>query len=245
MGETTLIDLSRMMALRRKLEVAANNVANIETSGFRAQQLSFQEYLKPDKGGEVGGKPERPLSLVDASLAYTTAAAGSLRATGNPFDLAISGNAYLVIQTPQGERFTRDGSFALDATGRLVTADGFPVMADGGVVTVPPKVGEIGIDTHGVVSTKQGELGRLRLVGFDEQAKLEAVGGNLLRSNTPSRPAAGEVQIQQGFVERSNVQSTVEMSRLAEITRSYEIASNLLKDSQKYDDINKLANVPD
>ena len=154
-----------MMALRRKLEVAANNVANIETSGFRAQQLSFQEYLKPEKGQEIGAKPERPLSLVDAATAYTTTNVGSLRATGNPLDLAI-GNGYFMIETPYGERLTRDGSFTCEraAWDRRWIA----VMADGGVISVPPKAGDISIDTHGVVSTKLGVLGRLRVVTFDE-----------------------------------------------------------------------------
>ncbi len=244
MGDA-LIDLSRLMALRRKLEVAANNVANVETTGFRAQQLSFQEYLKPEKGQEIGIRPERPLSLVHAASVYTTAAAGPLRATGNPLDLAIVGNAYFVVQTPQGERFTRDGSFVLDGTGRLVTADGFPVMTDGGIIKLPSNAGTISIDGRGGVSTQQGELGRLRLVQFDERATLEAAGGNLLRSNTPPTSASGEVQVMQGFLERSNVQSTIEMSRLAEITRSYELASKLLISSQNYDDMNKLANVPD
>ena len=78
MRESTLIDLSRMMALRTKLDVAANNVANLETAGFRAQQLSFQEYLAPVKDQEVGAKRERPLSLVDATLAFTSSAAGAI-----------------------------------------------------------------------------------------------------------------------------------------------------------------------
>ena len=97
------------MVLRRRLDVAANNVANVETTGFRAQQLSFQEYLKPEKGNEIGIKPERPLSLVDAAFTFTTSSAGAIRNTGNPLDLAINGNAYFVVQTPQGERYTRDG----------------------------------------------------------------------------------------------------------------------------------------
>jgi len=99
MGETTLIDLSRLMVLRRKLDVAANNVAYAETTGFRAQHLSFQEYLKPEKGQEVGVKPERPLSLVDAAFSFPTSLAGAVQTTGNPLDLAINGDAYFVIQT--------------------------------------------------------------------------------------------------------------------------------------------------
>ena len=112
MGETTLIDLSRLMVLRRKLEVAANNVANSETNGYRAQHLSFQEYLKPEKGQEAGVRPERPLSLVDAAFSFPNSSPGAVQTTGNPLDLAINGkNAYFALQTARGERYTRDGSF--------------------------------------------------------------------------------------------------------------------------------------
>lgn len=246
MGETTLIDLSRLMALRRKLEVAANNVANSETNGFRAQHLSFQEYLKPEKGQEVGVKPERPLSLVDAAFSFPTSLAGAVRPTGNPLDLAINGNAYFAIQTAHGERYTRDGSFSLDGAGRLVTMDGQPVLGEGGAITVPLQAGEISIDPKGQVSTKQGPLGRLRLVSFSGNARLEAVGGNLFRADrAPDATKAGSATLLQGAIEKSNVQPTAEMSRLIEITRSYEIASKLLKDSQDVTDLNKLANVPD
>jgi flagellar basal-body rod protein FlgF len=245
-GETTLIDLSRLMALRRRLEIAANNIANVETSGFRAQHLTFQEYLKPEKGQEVGIKPERPLSLVDAAFAYTTSSAGAIRTTGNPLDLAINGNAYFVVQTAQGERYTRDGSFGLDETGRLVAMDGQPVLADSGAVTIPVKGGEISINAEGQVSTRLGALGRLRLVSFSERANLQAVGGNLFRSDlAPNAAKAGSATILQGAIEKSNVQPTIEMSRLIEINRAYELASKLLKNSLDVTDMNKLANVPD
>ncbi len=158
MSETTLIHLSRLMALRRRLDVAANNVANVETTGFRAQQISFHEYLKPEKGEEIGIKPERPLSLVDAAFAFTNTSAGAIRTTGNPLDLAIKGNAYFVVQTSQGERYTRDGSFSLDGTGRLVTMDGQPVLADSGTVNVPVQAGAININAGGRISTKLGDL---------------------------------------------------------------------------------------
>jgi flagellar basal-body rod protein FlgF len=246
LGETTLIDLSRMMALRTKLDVAANNVANLETTGFRAQQLSFQEYLAPIKDQEVGAKPERPLSLVDATSAFTSSSAGAIQTTGNPLDFAIDGNAYFAVQTDHGERYTRDGSFTLDGTGRIVTMDGQPVLADSGVVTVPPEASEITVDSSGQISTKQGALGRLRLVSFASRTSLQAEGGNLFESDrTPNETNASSVRILQGAVERSNVQATFEMSRLAEINRSYEMAGKLLKDTQNVDDLNKLANDPE
>lgn len=246
MGETTLIDLSHMMALQRRLDVAANNVANVETGGFRAQHLSFQEYLKSEKAQEVGVKPERPLSLVDAAFAYTTSSAGVIRTTGNPLDLAINGNAYFVVQTAEGERYARDGSFGLDGAGRLVTMDGQPVLADSGVVTIPLQSGEITISAEGQISTKLGALGRLRLASFSERANLQAAGANLFRSDLPPNAAkGGAATILQGMIEKSNVEPAVEMSRLAEINRSYEMAAKLLKNSQDVTDLNKLANVPD
>ena len=246
MGDTTLIDLSRMMALRTKLDVAANNVANIETTGFRGQQLSFQEYLEPLPGQEIGVKPERPLSLVNAALPFTSSAGGAMETTGNPLDLAIDGNAYFAVQADQGERYTRDGSFTLDGQGRLVTAGGQPVLTDRGVVTVPPDAGEISVDPSGQISTRLGALGRLRLVSFDDRASLQAVGRNLFEAHgTPSETNAPSVRLVQGALERSNVQPAIEMAKLAEINRAYEMAANLLKDTQDPDDINKLANVPE
>lgn len=246
MGETTLIDLSRLMVLRRKLEVAANNVANMETTAYRAQHLSFQEYLAPMKGEETGVKRERPLSLVDAASAFTSSAAGGIRTTGNPLDLAIDGTAYFAIQTDQGPRFTRDGSFTLDGAGRLVTGTGQPVLTDRGVVTIPPQAGEITIDAQGQISTKQGTWGQLRLVNLPQGTALQAVAGNLFQSDRSAVDAPiGSVKLIQGALEHSNVQPTFEMSRLAEINRSYEIASKLLKNSQDVTDLNKLAEVPE
>jgi flagellar basal-body rod protein FlgF len=246
LGDTTLIDLSRMMALRTKLDVAANNVANIETTGFRGQQLSFQEYLEPVPGREIGVKPERPLSLVNAALPFMSSAGGAIETTGNPLDLAIDGNAYFAVQTDQGERYTRDGSFTLDEQGRLVTAGGQPVLTDRGVVTVPPDAGEISVDPSGQISTRLGALGRLRLVSFDNRASLQAVGGNLLESDrAPIETNASSVRLVQGALERSDVQPTLEMAKLAEINRAYEMAAKLLKDTLDPDDMDKLANVPE
>jgi flagellar basal-body rod protein FlgF len=101
MGETTIVHLSRMIALERKLDSVSNNVANADTTGFRAQQLSFREYLSPAKEGESSDKKERPVSLVDASFQYPNGSQGPIEATGNPLDLAIVGEGYFAVQTPR------------------------------------------------------------------------------------------------------------------------------------------------
>lgn len=244
--ETTIINLSSMMALQRKLDVAANNVANLETTGFRAQQVSFQEYLSPMMGHEPGGERERPVSLVHALSTFTQSTPGAIRPTGNPLDFAIDGDAYFAVQTDQGERYTRDGSFTLDGQGRLVTLLGYPVMADKGVLTIPPNVGKISVDSSGQISTERGILGRLRLVSFSKQTSLQSDGRNLLQSDLPpGGDKAVTAKILQGALEHSNVQATFEIAKLGELNRAYETASKLLKDTLSADDLNKLAEVPE
>lgn len=137
MGETTLIHLSRLVALQRKLDVVANNVANSNSTGFRARQLSFREYLKPEKEVDETGKKERPLSFVDPRFQFSNLTPGALQPTGNPLDLAIQGEGYFVVKTGQGNRYTRAGSFTIDGSGQIVTLTGEPIMGKGGPVRVP------------------------------------------------------------------------------------------------------------
>lgn len=243
MGETSLIYLSHLIALERKLDSVANNVANAETTGFRTHQVSFQEYLSPAKEGEPG-KKERPVSLVSASGEIPSAAQGALDATGNPLDLAIAGGGYFVIQTPQGERFTRAGAFTLNSLGQLVTLTGQPVLSKSGPIQVLPNEGPLTVASDGTVSSRQRILGSLRLVRFSQP--VQAIGSNMYSANgTPTEIASGDVRLTVGALEKSNVQTTVEMSRLSEITRAYEATSALLKNSQNSDDLAKLARVPD
>lgn len=245
MADSTIVNLSRLVALERNLDVVANNVANIETTGFRARQPTFQEYLSPSDDSEPG-KREPPVSLVDTGLSYADTARGAIRLTGNPLDVAINGEAYFAIQTEAGELYTRDGSFTLDNTGRLVTEGGKPVMTESGALTVPLREGNITIGADGTISNKNGVLGRLRLVAFNSVGSLRPAGTNLLSADSqPFAVPPHSAQLVAGALETSNVQSVFEMSKLAEITRAYEIASSLLKDSQKYDDLNKLGNVPE
>ena len=144
MGETTLIHLSRMVALERKLGVIAQNVANANNSGFQARELSFQEYLKPEKGTDETGNKERPLSLVAPRLQFGNLSQGALAQTGNPLDVAIRGAGYLVVQTPQGDRYTRAGALTIDNSGRLVTLAGQPVLGKTGAIRFPARYQRFG-----------------------------------------------------------------------------------------------------
>ena len=246
MGETTLIHLSRLISLQRKLDVTAQNVANLETAGFRARELSFREYLKPEKGLNEAGQRERPVSLSDPRFQFTDNSQGATELTGNQLDVTINGHGYFVVQTEQGERFTRNGAFTIDGGGRLITLEGQPILGQNGPLRVPPNQRELEISPTGILSTKQGFLGQLRVVRFERPQLLQPIGGTLFRSDDPPSditPAA--ITLTSGALEKSNVQSTREMSRLAEITRTYEMVGRLLKSSQDADDLNKLANVPE
>ncbi|MBX9650293.1 MAG: flagellar basal-body rod protein FlgF [Xanthobacteraceae bacterium] len=244
MGETTIIHLSRLIALERRLDNVANNVANADTTGFRARQLSFQEYLSPAKEGEVDGKRERPVSLVNAGFQYPDSSGGAIQLTGNPLDVAIVGDGYFAVQTPQGERYTRAGALTVDATGRLVTMEGQPILSRNGPITISPEERSLTIAADGTISSRQRILGSLRLVRFD--GPLQAVGSNLFQSQTPALDIpTGAVRLSVGALEKSNVQNVQEMSRLSEVTRSYEQVGGLLKNSQSVDDLNKLGTVPD
>lgn len=246
MGGTTLIHLSRLIALERKLDVVAGNVANSDSTGFRARELSFREHLKPERGVDETGKKERPISLVDPRFQFSNPSQGTLQPTGNPLDLAIQGEGYLVVRTAQGDRFTRAGALTIDSSGRIVTLSGEPIMGKSGPLQVPPNDGEVSVATDGTVSTKRTILGQLRLVGFAYPERLQPAGESLLQTDQPPIDlGSGQVRLISGALEKSNVETTREMSRLAEITRSYEMVGRLLKNSQDADDINKLANVPE
>ena len=243
MGETTLIHLSRLIALERKLDVVAHNVANSSSTGFRARDLSFQEYQ--EKGLDEAGK-ERPLSLVDPRFQFSNESQGALQSTGNPLDLAIQGEGYFVVRTGQGDRYTRAGALTISASGQIVTLSGEPILCRNGPLQVPADDRDISVASDGTVSTKRAILGQLRLVGFSDRARLRPAGESLLETDQPPIDLGrGQVSLASGYLEKSNVETTREMIRLAEITRSYEMVGRLLKDSQDANDLNKLGNVPE
>ncbi|MDD1522452.1 MULTISPECIES: flagellar hook-basal body complex protein [Bradyrhizobium] len=245
MAETSLVYLSRLIALERQLEVTAHNIANAETTGFRARGLSFQEYLRP-MPPEDPGERASTVSLVVPHLQFNLVSKGSIRRTGNPLDLAIDGEGYFVVQTDRGERYTRSGEFGVDPTGRLVTVDGHVVLGKAGQVQIPSNEGTINVSADGFVSIDRRIIAQLLLVRFARPQQLEPVGGALFRSDQPPLGVTDRGStILSGALEQSDVESTREMTRLSEIARNYEMVGQLIKSSLDPDDINKLAKVPD
>jgi flagellar basal-body rod protein FlgF len=254
MENALLIGLSRQMTLARELEVVANNIANINTTAFKADTAVFREFLMPAAShGQFLGADQR-LSYVQDRATWRDYRPGPLMQTGNPLDIAIDGDAFLTVQTPRGERYTRNGTLHLNSVGELVTADGYQVLGDNGVIKFQPNDSNIAIANDGTIRVREGadtrsdaQRGTLRLVRFDQNAQLKKDGSTLFSApaGVPPLPLQQptKVRILQGALEQSNVRGVVEMSRMIEITRNYTAIAGLLQQANdmRHTAIGKLA----
>ncbi len=215
------IALSRQMVLRRETEVLANNLANLTTPGFKGESMLFVEHLKRTNHKEK-------VRFVQDIATVRDLKPGPLTHTGSPLDLAIRGPGYFAVETAAGERYTRAGGFALDAEGRIVNAHGQALLDDGGApLSVPTEASDVTIAQDGTVSTDQGEVGRIRLVRFDDPQALKKLQQGLYSAAGQAPLPVENPDIQQGKLERSNVAGVVEMTKLIATVRSYQSAAKL------------------
>lgn len=227
METPTYIALSRQMVLRNQMDVVANNIANASTPGFKAEMMLMSEVELPAERGV-------DLSYVQDFATARDFSPGALRATGNDLDLAIQGDGFFAVQTPDGVRYTRVGRLQLDANGTLVTNQGYPVLASGGAVTIDPDDGPVNIAEDGTISTDLGiggqqmvVAGKLDLVDFADRGKLTPTQDNLFDPNG-QQPTAATGKIAQGMLEDSNVRPIIEMTSLIEVTRNYQAMQRFL-----------------
>lgn len=251
MQNAILVGLSRQVALSRELDVVANNVANMDTTGYKADGSLFEEYL--NSAARAGSTGARVSFVLDRGL-WHDMSQGPIARTGNPLDVAIDGNGFLVVQTPRGERYTRNGALQINATGQLVTGEGDPVLGDSGPISFQPTDHQVSISRDGTISVREGTSnvdsarGKLRLVTFANRQLLQKDGGSTFKATNgvQPQPASPETGLVQGAVEKSNVRGVVEMSRMIEITRTYSNISNMLQQQSDLGQtaIDKLAEVP-
>ena len=235
MENVSLIGLSRQMTLERQLDVVANNVANVNTNGFKADRSLFEEFLRSNARETNFIGRDRNVSFVQDRATLKDLSQGPLEQTKNPLDVAIDGDAFLVVQTPNGPRYTRDGSMQISQTGQLVTKGGIPVLGTGGPITFQPTDHNINISADGTVTVQEGTnrtdsvRGKLRMVSFAQaQNALKKEGSNLYSAEAPPLPATTS-KLTQGFVEKSNVSSVMEMTRMIDVTRAYTQISAMLQ----------------
>lgn len=254
MENALLIGLSRQIALHRELEVVANNVANLNTTGYKSDGSVFQEFLMPGASAGQFQGADRRLSFVHDRATWHDFSSGPVNQTGNPLDVAIDGDAFLVVQTPRGERYTRNGALQINATGQLVTSEGYQVVGDGGPIQFQSTDSNVSITAEGSITVRESgnsksdsARGKLRLVRFDSVTRLQKDGSSLFAAPNGVAPqAATKVRVIQGAVEGSNVRGVIEMARMIEVTRTYTQIAGILQQhhDMRRNAIDKLSEVP-
>jgi flagellar basal-body rod protein FlgF len=216
-GYTTL---NRQSGLMREMQVVANNIANISTTGFRREGVVFSEYV-----ARLDGDPS--LSMAQAKTRSVDLQQAGLSTTGGTFDFAIQGEGFFQVATPQGPRLTRAGSFTPSATGELVNMDGHQLLDGGGApVFVPPDAGPISMAADGTLSTKGVPLAKIGLWQPTDPLTLRHEGGTLFSANG-MEPAEGAT-LMQGMLEDSNVEPVSEIARMIDVQRAYELGQTFL-----------------
>jgi flagellar basal-body rod protein FlgF len=232
MDNTTYISLSRQTALWNQLEVVANNLANLNTTGFKATDVLFTQYLERVKQDERTF-PDKVAFTHDFGL-IRNLSQGALNYTGNIYDLSLQGDGYFATQS-EGEPvyYTRAGNFTLNADAELVTQEGRHVLGvDNQPIVIPPEVGEVMIQGDGAVINQQTAeaIGQIKVVRFDDERRLKQVNGTSF--NTV--PGQNEIEIPnpkiaQGVLENSNVNGISEMTRLIALNRSYNDVTRMVE----------------
>ena len=237
MENAQLISLSRQIGLQRQMDVLANNIANMNTTGFKSAAIMFEEYVMPVASAETLAPLDHDLSFTQDWGTLLDLAPGSMVQTGNQLDVALSGDGFLAIGTPEGERWTRSGALQINSDGVLVNFDGLPVLGDGGnEIRFDANETTISIDATGTITTNEGAKGRLRVVEFENPQELERQGDNLFSGGIPV--AAISTQVVQGAIEKSNVSGVAEMTEMIRVQRAYQSLASMM---QRQDEVRREA----
>jgi flagellar basal-body rod protein FlgF len=221
--------LSRLGAQLRSTQVLANNLANAETPGFRAERAVFAEFLRPGAAGSAAPPGDRGAAYAIDRATWRDTAAGAISNTGNPFDLALQGDGFFAVETPRGERYTRAGRFVLAGDGKLTDAEGNAVLdARGTPIVLGPNDTRIEVKGDGSIRSENGPVGQLRVVRFEDTQKLRAEGARLFASDEPG-VAAERPGVVQGAVESSNVQPVMEITTLTAQMREFQFATQFVE----------------
>ena len=253
MENGSLVGLSRQIALSRELDVVANNIANVNTTGYTSDNTVFHEFLMPGVSANQFRGADRQVSFVQDRATWIDFSQGAVQSTGNPLDVAVSGNAFLTVQTPRGERYTRNGALQVNNQGQLVTSEGLQVVGQNGPIVFQPNDREISIGIDGTISVREGQAttdaqrGKLKLASFAQPRTLQKDGTSTYMAPagvTPQVPT--DAKVTQGAIEKSNVQTVTEMTRMVEITRAYTQIAQILQNQSdmRRSAIDKLADVP-
>lgn len=221
-GYTTL---TRQSGLMREMQVVANNIANISTTGFRREGVIFEEFIAGVEGGPS-------LSMANGNARVVDLTQASLSQTNATFDFAIQGEGFFQIETPDGERLTRAGSFTPSSNGELVTNDGHRLLDQGGApVFIPPDARNLAVAQDGTLSADGAPIARIGLWQPTDPLSLQHQSGTLFSAGAVE-PAEGGILLQ-GYLEDSNVNPVMEIARMIEVQRAYELGQSFMDQEDK------------
>ncbi|OYR07691.1 flagellar basal-body rod protein FlgF [Brucella thiophenivorans] len=217
------VGLSSLVTLERRMDAIAHNVANVSTVGFRGEGTKFESIVSNKADGDV--------SFASAGKSYIRTEAGPLIKTDNPLDVAVKGDVWMAVSTPQGQVYTRDGRMKMMMTGDLVSVMGNAVLDVGGApIVLDPNGGAPKISSDGAIYQNGAQIGAIGLYSIPKDAELKYAGNSGVVSNKPAVPIVdnNSVGLVQGMIEGSNVDAMTEMTRLISVSRAFEQANNLL-----------------
>jgi flagellar basal-body rod protein FlgF len=227
MENTSYVALSRQAALWRQMEVVANNMANASTPAYKSEEMLFTDYMVKSKSDTTPFG--RNVSYVRDLGVLRDTREGPMIKTDAPLDVAIRGEGYFTVDTPAGQRYTREGHFRLDENGMVVSAAGYPVLQQTDTpIVLAPNEATITIAGDGTLSTENGIIGKLKVVKFDNDQQLRNAGEGTYQT-TQDPTVVDEAHLNQGMLEDSNVQPVVEMTHMLTIMRNYEGIQNLIQ----------------
>jgi flagellar basal-body rod protein FlgF len=242
MNNATDIALSRLTAQMRAMDITANNLANMSTPGYRAERIVFSDWLSKQTH-TTAPRGDTQLAFTQDRATYRERAEGSLTQTGNPLDLALSGDGFFTVQTANGIRLTRAGRFTLQASGTITDEAGNALLdSNGQAMTVGAADTKLSVTADGAISSQNGAIGRIAVVTPTDMNKLSAEGGRLLRADTPTTPVTAP-RVIQGAVEDSNVQPITELVRMMSTQRDFQFMTQFVdaEDQRHQTAIDKIA----
>lgn len=213
--------LTRQAGLMREMRTVANNMANSSTTGFRREGVVFSEHMTSL------GLGRETLSMANARGREVDLTPASLSQTGGTYDVALERDGFFMVQTPQGNRLTRAGAFLTSPEGELINADGYRVLDEGQApIAIPPGSRSVGIGTDGTISADGQPIARLGIFGQPDRSLLRHFGGTLF--DAQGAEPLDEATVRQGFLEDSNVNPVLEIARMIEVQRAYELGQSFL-----------------
>ncbi len=228
MQSSLYVALSGQVALERRLDTIAQNLANMNTGGYRAEEVSFST-IYADTGGTQ-------TAFAASGKDYISRATGAMTSTGNPLDIAVRGDGWFALRTPAGIAYTRDGRLHMDSGGALLSVNNYPILdAGGAAILLDPSAGPPSIAQDGMISQNGRQIGAIGLYKLDPSAKLSRYDNSAVLSDRPATPVLDFTDngVVQGVSEGSNVNPVLEMTRMIAVTRAFESASNAIQTTGK------------